>query len=128
MSIGERPIGAAKGKQSDAEALCQPPPPARPTASHRHHAPAIPALCDGEGSGGMGGSGPTPRGKQAAGKGALCVPSAQGLGRQVAARGLFALGITRGAEAHKKERGRGERRRPEEDRRATAEPAKRKPW
>ena len=26
-SSGERPIGAAKGKQSDAEALCQPPPP-----------------------------------------------------------------------------------------------------
>ena len=27
MSSGERPIGAAKGKQSDTEALCQPPPP-----------------------------------------------------------------------------------------------------
>ena len=27
MSGGERPIGAAKGKQSDTEALCQPPPP-----------------------------------------------------------------------------------------------------
>ena len=27
MSPGERPIGAAKGKQSDTEALCQPPPP-----------------------------------------------------------------------------------------------------
>ena len=27
ISRGERPIGAAKGKQSDAEALCQPPPP-----------------------------------------------------------------------------------------------------
>ena len=27
MSSGERPIGAAKGKQSDPEALCQPPPP-----------------------------------------------------------------------------------------------------
>ena len=27
MSSGERPIGAAKGKQSDIEALCQPPPP-----------------------------------------------------------------------------------------------------
>ena len=26
-SSGERPIGAAKGKQSDTEALCQPPPP-----------------------------------------------------------------------------------------------------
>ena len=30
MSNGERPIGAAKGKQSDTEALCQPPPPSRP--------------------------------------------------------------------------------------------------
>ena len=27
MSSGERPIGAAKGKQSDTEALCRPPPP-----------------------------------------------------------------------------------------------------
>ena len=27
MSSGERPIGAAKGKQADTEALCQPPPP-----------------------------------------------------------------------------------------------------
>ena len=27
MSSGERPIGAAKGKQSDTQALCQPPPP-----------------------------------------------------------------------------------------------------
>ena len=27
MSSEERPIGAAKGKQSDTEALCQPPPP-----------------------------------------------------------------------------------------------------
>ena len=27
LSSGERPIGAAKGKQSDTEALCQPPPP-----------------------------------------------------------------------------------------------------
>ena len=29
-SSGERPIGAAKGKQSDTEALCQPPPPHPP--------------------------------------------------------------------------------------------------
>ena len=29
MSSRERPIGAAKGKQSDTEALCQPPPPPR---------------------------------------------------------------------------------------------------
>ena len=27
MSSGERPIGTAKGKQTDTEALCQPPPP-----------------------------------------------------------------------------------------------------
>ena len=27
MSSGERPIGAAKGKQSTSEAVCQPPPP-----------------------------------------------------------------------------------------------------
>ena len=27
MSSGERPIGAAKGTQSDTEALCHPPPP-----------------------------------------------------------------------------------------------------
>ena len=27
MSSGERPIGAAKGKQPNAEALCQTPPP-----------------------------------------------------------------------------------------------------
>ena len=27
MSSGERPIGAAKGRQSDTEDLCQPPPP-----------------------------------------------------------------------------------------------------
>ena len=31
MSNGERPIGAAKGKQSDTEALCQPPPPSKQT-------------------------------------------------------------------------------------------------
>ena len=30
MSSGERPIGAAKGKQSDTEALYQPPPPPPP--------------------------------------------------------------------------------------------------
>ena len=30
MSSGERPIGAAKGTQSDTEALCQPPPPPHP--------------------------------------------------------------------------------------------------
>ena len=35
MSSGERPIGAAKGKQSDTEALCQPPPPSSPTKGPR---------------------------------------------------------------------------------------------
>ena len=35
MSSGERPIGAAKGKQSDAEALCQPPPPPLPVFRSR---------------------------------------------------------------------------------------------
>ena len=30
MTSGERPIGAAKGKQSNTEALCHPPPPAPP--------------------------------------------------------------------------------------------------
>ena len=37
MSSGERPIGAAKGKQSDTEALCQPPPP-----PFREHPPMPP--------------------------------------------------------------------------------------
>ena len=37
MSSGERPIGAAKGKQSDTEALCQPPPPPPP-----HHVAWLP--------------------------------------------------------------------------------------
>ena len=32
MSSGERPIGAAKGKQSNTEALCKPPPPPLPLA------------------------------------------------------------------------------------------------
>ena len=32
MSSGERPIGAAKGKQSDTEALCQPLPPSTKVA------------------------------------------------------------------------------------------------
>ena len=35
MSSGERPIGAAKGKQSDTQALCQPPPPP-PLPGDRH--------------------------------------------------------------------------------------------
>ena len=33
MCIGERPMGAAKGKQSDTEALCQPPPPDIPSTA-----------------------------------------------------------------------------------------------
>ena len=33
MSSGERPIGAAKGKQSDTEALCPPPPPPPPVSN-----------------------------------------------------------------------------------------------
>ena len=33
MSSGERPIGAAKGKQSDTEALSPPPPPKGPPAN-----------------------------------------------------------------------------------------------
>ena len=41
MSSGERPIGAAKGKQSDTEALCQspPPPPAGTTHGATHPQP-----------------------------------------------------------------------------------------
>ena len=45
MSSGERPIGAAKGKQSDTEALCHPPPPPQasqamwPRPLPRHHLP-----------------------------------------------------------------------------------------
>ena len=35
MSSGERPIGAAKGKRSDIEALCQPPPPPDGLKQHR---------------------------------------------------------------------------------------------
>ena len=42
MSSGERPIGAAKGKQSDTEALCQPP----PTPSYETH--CISHRCGGE--------------------------------------------------------------------------------
>ena len=35
MCSGERPIGAAKGKQSDTEALCQPPPPPLPRVQRK---------------------------------------------------------------------------------------------
>ena len=40
MSTGERPIGASKGKQSDTEALCQPPPPPPMQKFPRHSNPA----------------------------------------------------------------------------------------
>ena len=42
MSSGERPIGAAKGKQSDTEALCQTPPP--PSRSRARTADIIPDI------------------------------------------------------------------------------------
>ena len=38
MSSGERPIGAARGKQSDTEALCQPPPPPHTYTAHKARA------------------------------------------------------------------------------------------
>ena len=42
MSSGERSIGAAKGKQSDTEALCQTPHPTHTVASHKTSIPHIP--------------------------------------------------------------------------------------
>ena len=44
MSSGERPIGAAKGTQSDPEALCQtpPPPPSPDTGVSKHLSPVLP--------------------------------------------------------------------------------------
>ena len=45
MSSGESPIGAAKGKQSDTEALCQPPlPPRPPRAPNQPFGTAPPAV------------------------------------------------------------------------------------
>ena len=44
MSSGKRPIGTAKGKQSDTEALCQPPPPPIPFAVPFSCPHAYPAL------------------------------------------------------------------------------------
>ena len=41
MSIGERPIGAAKGKQSDTEALCHPPPHTHTTTTTSHSVPSV---------------------------------------------------------------------------------------
>ena len=47
MSGGERPIGAAKGKQSDTEALCQPPPPsARATSLSEQQQVLYPQLSE----------------------------------------------------------------------------------
>ena len=68
---------------------------------------------------------PRPRGKRAAGKGAL----SEGPGRRVAARGLFALGITGGAEAPTQGEGQGRALAPwgGQAGRGTAEQAKRKP-
>ena len=40
MSSGEGPIGAAKGKQPNTEALCQPPPLPTHTHTHTHYTPA----------------------------------------------------------------------------------------
>ena len=49
MSSGERPIGAAKGRQADTEALCHPPPPPKsPPPPPSHTCPALtwhPAPC-----------------------------------------------------------------------------------
>ena len=42
MSSGERPIGAAKGKQIDTEALCQPPPPGPPLLLSSNTPPSLP--------------------------------------------------------------------------------------
>ena len=53
MSSGERPIGAAKGKQSDTEASCQTPPPL-PPFWHTPCAPHLPGVCVGSGGGGGG--------------------------------------------------------------------------
>ena len=43
---GERPVGAAKGKQSDTQALCQPPPPppGTPAADQPTHLTPPPPL------------------------------------------------------------------------------------
>ena len=46
MCSGERPIGAAKGKQSDTEALCPTPPP--PAPSHPLRPPPSQVVADGD--------------------------------------------------------------------------------
>ena len=43
MSTSERPIGAAKGKQSDTKVLCQPPPPSPKQKHYNMQGPEIPA-------------------------------------------------------------------------------------
>ena len=49
MSSGEAPMGAAKGKQSDTEALCPPPPPPQPSnPPHPHHTPSPPHTTHGQ--------------------------------------------------------------------------------
>ena len=45
MSSGERPIGAAKGKQSDTEALCQTPPPPSYSLSLWAHTLCLSRVC-----------------------------------------------------------------------------------
>ena len=40
MSSGERPMGTAKGKQPNTEALCQPPPPPHCPPPHEWCAPS----------------------------------------------------------------------------------------
>ena len=47
MSGGERPIGAAKGKQSDTEALCQPPPPRSPLYALLSHCRTLASMGNG---------------------------------------------------------------------------------
>ena len=46
MSSGERPIGAAKGKQSDTEALFQPPPPRFALCGARKHGVGVLAVLE----------------------------------------------------------------------------------
>ena len=50
MSIGERPIGAAKGKQPNTEPLCPPPPPPGPAGVHSLIPRGLPSVgrCDTE--------------------------------------------------------------------------------
>ena len=78
MSSGEGPIGAARGTQSDTEALCQPPPPPKgPAGGH-----AAPPFLKGPGGGRGGGRAPRPAGRApgaAPRRGVPLSPSVQGL-------------------------------------------------